>query len=56
MREFCTSGTVRGEGGNILTYSERSWMQQGLTATCKDRGSELRQSETKDPALAHEPV
>jgi hypothetical protein len=34
----------------------RSWMQQGLTATCKDRGSELRQSETEDPALAHEPV
>src|SRR5262252_10003105 len=21
MREICTSGTVRGEGGNILTYS-----------------------------------
>jgi len=21
MREFCTSGTVRGEGGNVLTYS-----------------------------------
>ena len=23
MREFCTSGTVRGEDGNILTYSAR---------------------------------
>jgi len=22
MREICTSGTVRGGGGNILTYSE----------------------------------
>jgi len=21
MREICTSGSVRGEGGNILTYS-----------------------------------
>jgi hypothetical protein len=21
MREICTSGTVRGEGGNILTFS-----------------------------------
>jgi hypothetical protein len=23
MRENCTSGSVRGEGGNILTYSAR---------------------------------
>jgi hypothetical protein len=23
MREICTSGTVRGEDGNILTYSDR---------------------------------
>jgi hypothetical protein len=34
----------------------RSWMQQGLTATCKDCGSELRQSEAEDPASAHELV
>jgi len=24
MREICTSGTVRGEGGNILTYSAQA--------------------------------
>jgi hypothetical protein len=24
MREICTSGSVRGEGGNILTYSARA--------------------------------
>ena len=29
-------GSVRGEGGNLLTYSERSYSQQGLVATCKD--------------------
>jgi len=23
MRETCTSGSVRGEGGNLLTYSAR---------------------------------
>jgi hypothetical protein len=31
-------------------------MQQGLTATCKDCGSERMQSETEDLGLAHEPV
>jgi len=24
MREICTSGSVRGEGGNILTYSAQN--------------------------------
>jgi len=39
MREICTSGSVRGEGGNILTYSavlalERREMRgEGLAAT-----------------------
>jgi hypothetical protein len=54
------STTVVGVQGSEDRSAEitlgRSWMQQGLTATCKDRGSELRQSETEDPALAHEPV
>ena len=31
-------------------------MQQGLTATCEDCGSERMQSETEDLGLAHEPV
>jgi hypothetical protein len=31
MREICTSGSVRGEGGNILTYS----------AFCPSGGSEV---------------
>ena len=26
MREICTSGTVRGGGGNILTYSDSNWI------------------------------
>jgi len=39
MREICTSGSARGEGGNILTYSavlfaERREMRgEGLAAT-----------------------
>jgi hypothetical protein len=31
-------------------------MQQGLTATCKDCGSELRQSETEDLGSPHESI
>jgi len=42
MREFCTSGTVRGEGGNILTYSESCRGQQGLVTTCKDSPNEAK--------------
>ena len=39
MREICTSGSVRGEGGNILTYSAillLEWSEvrdKGLAAT-----------------------
>jgi hypothetical protein len=33
MREFCTSGTVRGEDGNILTYSASSTR----TGPCRSR-------------------
>jgi hypothetical protein len=39
MREICTSGSVRGEGGNILTYSAflalewREMRGEGLGAT-----------------------
>src|SRR6516164_71569 len=29
MREICTSGSVRGEGGNILTYSALDLVQCG---------------------------
>jgi hypothetical protein len=31
MRETCTSGSVRGEGGNILTYSAQSRLLQLMT-------------------------
>ena len=34
MREICTSGSVRGEGGNILTYSALDLAQ------CGNAGSE----------------
>jgi hypothetical protein len=38
MREFCTSGSARGEGGNILTYSATlaspaSWSYSGPIVT-----------------------
>ena len=32
MREICTSGSVRGEGGNILTYSALGAAQRGQVA------------------------
>jgi hypothetical protein len=57
MREICTSGTVRGGDGNILTYSERAFTQQGLAATCKDlsyKGETRNRKEGK--GLAHESV
>ena len=48
---------VQGSGDRSAEITlGRSWMQQGLTATCKDCGSERMQSEAEDPALAHEPV
>ena len=54
------SATVVGVQGSEDRSAEitlgRSWMQQGLTATCKDCGSERMQSETEDLGLAHEPV
>jgi hypothetical protein len=28
MREICTSGSVRGEGGNILTYSALLFLER----------------------------
>jgi len=32
MRETCTSGSVRGEGGNLLTYSAREgWVSMMMT-------------------------
>src|SRR5262245_64087093 len=48
MREFCTSGTVRGEGGNILTYSESRCEQQGLGTTCKDSRKEAKCRRKRD--------
>jgi hypothetical protein len=49
MREFCTSGTVRGEGGNILTYSESCRGQQGLVTTCKDSPNEAKCRRRREP-------
>jgi hypothetical protein len=37
MREICTSGSVRGEGGNILTYSALDLAQRG-EASLEGRG------------------
>jgi len=31
-REICTSGTVGGEGGNILTYPAIGWAASGQSA------------------------
>jgi hypothetical protein len=57
----CTlSATVVRAQGSEKRFAEitpgRTWMQQGLTATCNDCGSEPRQSEAEDPGSAHEPV
>jgi hypothetical protein len=58
--ERTLSATVVGVQGSEERSAEitlgRSWVQQGLIATCKDCGSERMQSETEDPASAHEPV
>ena len=49
MREICTSGSVRGEGGNILTYSAMlplEWSEvrdNGLAATQAVKVAEERQ-------------
>ena len=49
MREICTSGSVRGEGGNILTYSAMlplEWSEvrdKGLAATQAVKVAEERQ-------------
>src|SRR5271165_4893427 len=48
MREICTSGSVRGEGGNILTYSAVLSPQRRET-----RGEGLVTTEVRD--LAEEP-
>src|SRR5262252_6243971 len=37
MREICTSGTARGEGGNILTYSASS-LYSKKSQPCADGG------------------
>jgi len=37
MREICTSGSVRGEGGNILTYSERHLPRRGQASGMRAR-------------------
>ena len=35
MRETCTSGSVRGEGGNLLTYSARKgWVSINYVPGC----------------------
>src|SRR5262252_7528358 len=37
MREICTSGTARGEGGNILTYSAKC-LYSKKSQPCADGG------------------
>src|SRR5262245_18160110 len=42
MREICTSGTVRGEAGNILTYSAVSVSRRHLRNTFENLTALLR--------------
>src|SRR5438034_4827064 len=42
MREICTSGSVRGEGGNILTYSAARLPTRG-----EERGEGFRSGEMR---------
>ena len=37
-REICTSGTVRGEDGNILTYSATKSREVGIRRCSRDYG------------------
>ena len=38
MREFCTSGSVGGEGGNILTYPADTQLATDFSAPDDDDG------------------
>ena len=48
-REYCTSGSVRGEGGNILTYSA-AWRRGGVAA--RGAGAAARQIDVFEATLA----
>ena len=42
MRETCTSGSVRGEGDNLLTYSARKgWVGIPLPSERQRRGTQV---------------
>src|SRR5262245_22251869 len=47
--EICTSGSVRGRGGNIPTYSASCRGQQGLGTTCKDSPNEAKCRRRREP-------
>src|SRR5436190_8112328 len=51
MREICTSGSVRGEGGNILTYSAFLPHER-----CEMRGEGLATTEALDLAEERQPA
>jgi len=51
MREICTSGSVRGEGGNILTYSAALSLERR-----EMRSEELRTTQLLDLAKEREPA
>ena len=48
MRETCTSGSVRGEGGNLLTYSARKgWVRFSMPWERQRRGTHLLHDSTQ---------
>ena len=51
MREICTSGSVRGEGGNILTYSAVLALER-----CETCGEGLAAMQVLDLAKEREPA
>jgi hypothetical protein len=51
MREICTSGSVRGEGGNILTYSAVLPHQR-----CEVRGKGFAATQALDLAEERQPA
>ena len=51
MREICTSGSVRGEGGNILTYSAVLFVE-----LCEVRSKGLPPTQAFDRAKERQPI
>jgi hypothetical protein len=53
-REFCTSGSVRDEGGNILIYSAARWgggAAAGGAGAAADAGDRVSHPDRLDPVL-----